>query len=223
LALRRRTGTGTPSSSTGEDYDQTTAYQSTWTGLLDLDTYPGSLVVGADYSIEINSGGAGLSFGSQEWDQLFYLYEIPEENPTLAGWTDFTPWAHGDYVYGNSSSPQVVAIADNLDLLAATVNYHNFPAPNDAGYGLYAFRRWRYLHYRTWRKHTEDEVSHDASIEITNDPVLIYTYKGQEERVTLDEAYTDWRFVDLDSVEGLYAGTQYRLENVRTALEDREA
>ena len=53
--------------------------------------------------------------------------------------------------------------------------------------------------------------------------MLIYTYKGKEERVTLDEAYTDWRFVDLDSVEGLYAGVQYRLEYVRTALEDVEA
>ena len=73
---------------------------------------------------------------AQDNNQWFYLYEVPEANPALAGWTTFTPWAHGNYVYGNSVAPQVVAIADNLDLLAATVNYHNFPAPNDAGAGL---------------------------------------------------------------------------------------
>jgi hypothetical protein len=208
LALRCRAGTPS-STSSGEDYyGNTDLGTATFTGLLDLDTYPGSLTVGTDYVLEFSASGEGTSFGSQDNDTLFYLYEIPEENPTLTGWTAFVPWAHGNYVYGNSSAPQVVVIADNLDLLAATINYHNFPAPNDAGAGLNGFRRWRYLHYRT---------EEDA------EPVLIYTYKGKETRISLDEAFTAWGFVDLDSIEGLYAGSQYRLEAVRTALEDVEA
>jgi len=228
LALRRVVG-GPAQVGTGEDFDQNAGDTCTWSGLLDLDAHPGGLVIGHDYDIILSSDGAGESFGSQQWDHWFYLYELPEANPGGFFWQTFTAWTHGAWVRGNSSVPQIVTIKDNLDAIAACSNYRNYPAPTDNGAGLYGIRRWRWLHYRTYpqdnRSHATDDDPYDplpptGTPTITESPTLIYNYMGKEKKVSLSDAYEQWLWLDLDSVEGLDPGIPYALENVRYALED---
>lgn len=220
----------------------------TFTGELDLDTYALSsgLVIGDDYeitvSIESTTDGAGNG-------GVNYLYEVPGSAPALAGWSDFVTWVHGQMVWGSEfiafGDARALDIKDNLEALGALLAAENFPSPiayswhdssdiNDPAHhmNLFGVRRWRWLHYVTLPQHSSSESpTHDRANEIYSAPVIVYNYKGKEVSVTLDNTYVDdedtktwvskgWQAKDLDSVEGLYPGTVYRLENVRYALED---
>jgi hypothetical protein len=208
LVLRRRLGDDTGGYA-GETYDFACEQGDTkvFTGLLDLDVYPGDLVMGADYDFWLNvncASGAGNTADAG----LLYLYEVPAANPVLTGWTPFVPWQHGLYVRGNTGSPQITTIPTNLNVLYAATAYHNYPSVLDAGFGLYGIRRWRWLHYRTVNA---DETG-----------TLTYTYAGKEKKVSLSDASAQWLALDLDSVQGLYPGIPYTLTGVKYALEDVE-
>jgi len=243
--LRRRVGGGNApgSAAPGEDYAFVDAREYEWEGVLDLNTYPGTLALGDFYrwtyrmtSVGGGTGGGEGLGGSNANAGLLYLYEIPDETAATSGWTNFVSWAHGDFVQGDSLSPQVQTLVDNLNLLSASTQYANYATVMDRGtgpgYGLYGIRRWRWLHYRTDpqdnRSHADDDDPYDpmppaGTRTIDAEPVLIYTYKGDEKRVSLSDAYYDWLALDLDSAEGLVPGTPYKLENVRYALEDTYA
>ena len=240
--LRRRTGGASApgSAAPGEDYLFTDAREQTYTGVLDLNTYPGDLTIGTNYLWEFvtdsvggdSGGGPGLG-GSNANAGLHYLYEIPDEVASLPGWTNFTAWTHGLYVRGDSGTPQVQTLIANLNLLASNLNTQNWASVMDRGvgpaWGLYGIRRWRFLHYRTDprdnRSNADDENPYDPlpgqnERQITADPVLIYMHKGEEKRVSLTDAYQQWQVVDFESSEGLAPGVPYKLENVKYAIED---
>jgi hypothetical protein len=249
--LRRRTGgSNAPGEAEpGEDYVFVEGGGYKWTGTLDLDAYPGTLVVGEDYTWEFHAsakgggtgGGEGLG-GSNANCGLHYLFEIPEETDMVLplGWIPFVTWSHGMYVSGNTyvnEMPAAQWIVANLNLLNGAVLQRNLATVLDRavdGYGLYGVRRWRWLHYRTDPdpelckvdnpNHYVPLPDEDAR-KRTGTPTLSFDYKGKTEPVqtSLDDAYQEWRTVDLDSIDGLVPGTPYKISHVRYALEDVNA
>jgi hypothetical protein len=204
----------------GEELQTLNTGDHTFTGLLDLDEHPGNLVRGTDYSfvfqLDAFHGGSG---------GLYYLYEVPESAPETDGWTPLVNWEHGQYVKGDTGSPQLQTLVDNINALMTVASYHNYPSPRDRYKGLFGIRRWRWLHYRTLpRSGTEYEARPPGDTEeIDADPTLRYTLNGKDQAVSLGDAYPQWLALDFDSVEGLYPGTPYRLENGKYALEDVES
>jgi hypothetical protein len=242
--LRRRVGGANApgTAAVGEDYLFVDARGYAFSGVLDLNTYPGNLVLGTDYTWEFTYDARGGGYqnpgdlavgGSNGTIGLHYLFEYTDNSDALAGWTAFVAWTHGLNVLGNSGSPQVQTLVGNLNLLNTVTNYHNYASVMDRGVGpgngLYGLRRWRYLYYRTDPQAKLSEASAEGHYDplppagtrtIASEPVLIYTYKGKEKRVTLTDAYYKWYALDLDSVEGLLPGVPYKLENVKYAIED---
>jgi hypothetical protein len=242
--LRRRVGGANApgTAAVGEDYLFVDARDQQFSGVLDLNIYPGNLVLGTDYTWEFTYDARGGGYrnpgdlaegGSNATLGLHYLFEYTDSSDALAGWTAFVAWAHGLNVLGNSGSPQVQTLVANLNLLNTVTNYHNYASVMDRGVGpgngLYGIRRWRYLHYRTdpqaGKSHATDDEPYDplppvGTRTIASEPVLIYTYKTKEKRVTLTDAYYKWYALDLESVEGLLPGVPYKLENVKYAIED---
>ncbi|HNU04156.1 MAG TPA: hypothetical protein PKL67_08375 [Anaerolineae bacterium] len=210
--VRRRNGRHESSPSASYDFDQTPDREKLWTGVVDLETYPApggaGLAVGADYLLTFGA------YDSTTYDlfplgQLQYLYETP--NPagaTLAGWTAWETWTQGDYVYGNSNpapaNRKITTIRSNLALLAAAApTYFNPASRLVSAYNLFGCRKRRFLHYRS-----------------SGATTITWRARGQEQQSGLPLAVDRWLALDLDSLDGLYQGTAYRLEGVNYAIED---
>lgn len=214
--LHRRTGRPT-TAGPGLDFDQSVD-NGEWSGLVDLDTYPGTLTPGEEYVLTVTSQGSTTEDVVVSL-RLDYLYEAPAPVETLPGWTNFETWQHGDYAWGNANpgpgTRQIVTIKDNLEALGATTTAYINPvtAEGEASTGavftdLYGVRRHRYLHYRN-----------DAGRNVT----LVFDNRGEEQTVGMPDASERWLALDLESVEGLWPGTQYHLREALYAIEDEEA
>lgn len=180
-----------------------------FSGQIDLDTCGVPLVLGATYTIHIEITRTGV-WGDLGWGRLYKLAEIPAAAPALAGWVALPTWAHGDYVYGDSTAKQVATLKTDLELLQAVATYHNIPCVSQrAGddWRFYMRRRYRWLHYR------------NAAGE---SPKIGYDYAGETQEASLPDAESAWQVYDLESAEGLWPGTEYLLAGVTYALEDVE-
>lgn len=211
--LRRRNGRATSEDPT-LDFAQTSGADALWTGLLDLDTYPGTLSPGDEYVLTMSSERS--TFWDTETNvKLYWMYEAPAPIAELAGWTDFQNWEHGDYAWGNATpgpgTRLVSDIKNNLELLGATTADYINPVtagPNSAGeevFDLYGVRQRRYLHYRN---------------KTGQSPNLAYTYRNKETSMGLPDASERWLALDMQSADGLWPGTLYRLTGVQYAIED---
>ena len=176
------------------------------THLLDLDTYPGSLTLGTIYSYYYTVTSSTPDWGADATVHYFYL--VPETAATTSGWVPFVAWDHGDYIYGSTSSPKIQTITNNLSEFYGVVFYVNpvAAAQPEGATQRFGKRRWRWLHYKT---------NDDGST-----PGLSFTYRGQEQNMTLPHAWDNWLALDMDSVTGLWPGTDYVLDNVWCAMED---
>lgn len=179
--------------------------------VLDLSTlYPG-LAIGASYRINLIVSQTSCEFQGNFW--LYKLYEYPAAADAAPGWTAFSKWAHGDYVWGNSNGAggtvKVSTIKTNLEALGSIVTGLNYPTPQRASAGgnsfLYGIRRRRFLHYKTF----------------SGEPCSInWDYQGEAQQTTLPESATSFMAADLDSLEGLTVGTHYWIGGTEYAMED---
>ena len=147
----------------------------------------------------------------QPYAVVHYLLEVPLGTETIAGYTDPATWAHGDYVRGNSNSPQVEALATDLEALGTAVPtsaYQGSPwrDPDVADVWHWGIRRRRYLHYTNLAD---------------RNPSVRWLH-GDWQEATLEPAddETDWKVVDLDAFEGLWPGVRYQVNKASFAVED---
>lgn len=201
----------------GVDFEQNPAGTYTFTDTLDLDTYPGGLVQGDDYEIVLKiRDSSSDSYG--ETSILYYLYESPAASQALAGWSEWRTWEQGNYVWGDSNpvaNPKLVkTIKDNLEVvggLNASALNPVASARNEADTltFLYGVRRRRWLHYF---RIDDDQAQ----------PKILWNFRGSEQSAGLPASDAADRFLalDFDSLEGLYPGTQYKLEDIAYAIED---
>lgn len=198
----------------------------TFSGVLDLDVYPGGITPGADYKLFVHCKD------STYWDtdnecRVNYIYEVPDMITDTLGLTPFVDWAHGNYVYGSTSSPRVQTVKTNMQLMAAYNVYHNnatrqiLNAENINT--AFMVRRWRYLHYRNPAK--VDEVVDPNGVIIVAGvnpkPTISWYYQGKKQTANLPDASTRWMAYDLDSAPGLFPGIEYEISGLVTyAIED---
>jgi hypothetical protein len=139
------------------------------------------------------------------------------------GYANATAWAHGLYVYGSTSDPNVQQTVDNLGALDDVVNPVNWVCPlrneGEASTNAFLFgvRHRRWLHYVS-----NSYVDTDTGETVIEDGVLAYNLRGAETTVTLPASVTFgvWMAADLDSIDGLWPGTPYHIGGVSYAVED---
>lgn len=207
--------------------------QNRFVGTLDLATQVPTLVVGDDYDLVVIcewEGCWGDLYGSAG---IYYLYEAPDIGQLPGGWRPMPEWEHGDWVRGDTETPQLAPLKANIETLGGLVQYNNYPTtvPKSEGEGLFGVRRHRWLHFRIWREHNEALPDDDENIvedeangfKEEKAGTIRYMYLGKEKTVSITNPYTVFGVYDLSTCEGLFVGTQYYLEGVRFALEDSEA
>ena len=213
--LHRRVGRPTTAAA-GEDFAQTTANDAGWSGMLDLDTYPGTLTPGTDYLLTVTSDWS-VDYNETLWEtptvRVSYLYEVPDAGQVVAGWTNFETWQHGHYAMGDSNpsvpARRITASVDNLEILGAAAPRYINPVARQAadGVGMAGVRKRRFLHYKN---------SAGSSCSIG------WTYRGEDQTAGLPDASARWLALDMESLNGLWPGTYYSLSGALYALEDDE-
>jgi len=178
------------------------------------------------YLVQIDMSGRGLSVGDLytlyiQLDQgedpmeklgkgvIDFAYEVPDVTAAPSGWIDLPEWQHGDYVYGSSTTKRIQDIKADLEWLGARATYENLAVKSAVaprGYRFVRLHRW--LHYLP---------------EGDDEPQLGF-YRDRWREVSLpSEGGSTWMAYDLDSAEGLFPGTRYRLIGATCALEDTDA
>lgn len=212
--LHRRNGRVT-TAGPGLDFDQSTDDETLWEGVLDMDTYPGTLDPGEVYTLTFTAQDS-TTLDTINAVRLDYLYEVPAVGQALTGWEDFAAWEPGNYAWGDSNpftpARKITTIKANLELLAGyapkIINPVTRLAEASTGAEFTAYfgvRRRRYLHY-----------FNDAGRSVA----LTWMYAGKEQSTGLPDASAQWLAVDLDSLSGLWPGTAYRIDEARYAIED---
>lgn len=199
----------------GVDFGQDNAVDMHYVGLLDLDTYPGTLNVGDTYELTLYVE-TNTNIDTMKDARLWWAYEAPAGDEAIAGWTDFAVWNPGNYVWGDSNpytpARNVATIKDNMELLGSLAVYRNYPSrERNVLDQLYGVRRKRFLHYRN-----DEEDS----------PSIAWTFNDDgeddddEQESGLPSAKDQWLALDLESLERFYPGTRYKLTGVKYAIED---
>lgn len=189
-------------------FDRSYTSSTTVEETLDLSTLYPALTIGASYRINLIVSQQSCEFDGEFW--LYKLYEYPSSADAAPGWTPFTKWQHGGWVWGNAGGPPRVSIIKaNLEALGGIVTGLNYMTPQRASAGsnsfLYGIRRRRFLHYKTF----------------TDEPCSVnWMYQGEAQQTTLPTSSTSFLAADLDSLEGLTVGTHYWIGGTKYALED---
>ena len=192
---------------------------------LDLETLVPALAFGDIYNLELQYTDAG-GVGPPDF-VLYAVYETPCtasacDEAQATGYANPTAWAHGQYVYGSTSDPNVQQTVDNLEALDDVVQPVNWACPlRNEGEGasnafLFGVRHRRWLHYMSNAYIDEDGET------VIEDGVLAYNLRGTETTVNLPASPVsgDWLAADLDRVDGLWPGTPYHSGGVSYAIED---
>lgn len=188
-----------------------------WTrfeGAIDLDPY--GLIFGSEYKVEVTSTHVSSDGDDFSETRVLLLYEQQASLPSLSGWSTMPIFSRGDTIDGAGS---MKAIRDNIEWLTNNVVYCNNATMRrvDANVlimpPLWMVRYHRWLHYR-WEP---DDPDSDPP------PELGYTYQSKWQTVNIPSEPNKWLSVDLDSINGLFIGSRYRIANVAYALESPNA
>ena len=184
-------------------------------GDVDLTTFPSAgLVIGESYTLTLEVSYAEAC-DAQDAGQFeaWALYEYPDDADGIAAWTPFKEWSHGNFVWGSTNpianAKRIKIIKDDLEAMATTIEEVCYASPKLSRDRLLGVRRRRFLFYKT---------ADDKSCTIN------WSYRGEDQQVTLPESSTAFLGVDLDGLEGLYPSTPYWIgEGALYAIEDSHA
>lgn len=177
--------------------------------------------------------------------RLNWIREMSDTTPSMPGWVAIPTWnGISDYVDGESGLKQVKTLIDAAALLRNASRMANCPMRVREGAGesmlgndnaVHMIRRHRFLHVLsndldiqpTLLFYRDERYTKDTPADESTDGYAHSKGDAKETEVGIENK-TDpfgnliFHSIDLDTIAGLWPGTEYRIRDIHCAIEDIE-